>query len=410
MSRKRIHEGKRKRLSGKRGISYPTIITLIAVGIIIPGLVVASYYSRIQPLNGTQNQGNNRSSRVLDSISYPATAFTYDPFDHIVYAIGSYYEGAHAIIEINATSNEILQEIPLPLNSKANSIAYDPDNRELYYSVENNVGVSQPSYNFIALNSSSGMAVMNASLPVFQLSIDYVHNLVFALDINSFTSMASVSVLSGSNNSVLKNITVESVQGKNLGCCFEGGMIYAPKTNFLYQSLAVSEPNGTLQATTFAIALGNDSVSRLSGVYGTNEFAYDPYNGFVLASNTGYFNATYAIGNQSFFRPGDNISIFDRTSPVAFFHVGYFLGDSNETLGSIAFDSEYQKIYVASGEVTYFNGYRFDPNFLVTVNSTTGREAYFTSVPDGIVALFVNPVNHDVYVATPSFIYAMSIP
>src|SRR5487761_1619194 len=96
-------------------------------------------------------------SSTVAQISFDALAFAYDNYRNINFDISNV--SSSSILETDATTNQVLGEISLPSGSHANSIVFDPANRELYYSL--NYGDGSPNASLIALNVQTNNIVWN---------------------------------------------------------------------------------------------------------------------------------------------------------------------------------------------------------------------------------------------------------
>ena len=389
-----------------RGLSSTALISLIALAILIPGMVVASYYSRVQPLNNNSNlPASSYTSAVVSIISFPATEFSYNIYSQVIYAIGS--GGAHSVLEINATTNRVIGQIMLPEDATANSLGFDYANRELYVSL---TSTEAPfSSNLIAISTISNSVVKNFTLTAARIAIDPARDIIYAAvsGISSTQTYSAIVAINGRTNEIQGNTTLFSAPVSKVSCCYEGQLMYDPITNYLYQSLGYYTLIGTFNPFATAVDLNNNTVfAKLQGLSGTNDFAYDPVNGYALVSNNGFYNATGGF-NSTRITGGDSIIIFNRTNPIALFPVGS--PDPNETVGGLAFDSLNNRIYAAFGLFSSQDGFRPVEDNLAMIDAASARSLLVTSYPDGIVTLFIDPVNFDIYVATPSFIYANAI-
>jgi hypothetical protein len=333
----------------------------------------------------------------------------------VIYAISSESvysssQSARSILEINAISNSVIGQIILPLGSDANAIAFDPVNRELYYGLElPNSTSAQGGSELVALNTVTYNVSATLLMPVYQISVDELNNRIFVATggpaNESGNSYASVAVLSGAKNEIQQNLLLQKTNSSLGYCCYEGSMVYDPITNFLYQSLGTYFSNGEFQPDNVGVNLTSGEVfQNLTPTQGTSDYAIDSTSGIVFVTDNGYMNQT-GVNNKPFIKGGNTVDLLYGNELVKTYQVQSPLF-FDSSVGSVACDPTKGWILVADGSIDPSNGYRFVENTLSILNETSGNALFHQFTPDGITALFLDPVNEDIYIVTPSYIYA----
>lgn len=346
-------------------------------------------------------------SSTVAQISFDALAFAYDNYSNTIFAISN--DSSSSILETDATTNQVLGEISLPSGSHANSIVFDPANRELYYAL--NYGDDSPNASLIALNVQTNNIVWNKTgLGIGRLTVDPVHDVIYGSEmVHSIgTEFVNVTAIDGSTNSVEKNVTLfESAINLGGGCCYLGPLMFNPVTGFLYESIGMYGADGGFSPSLAIFdTLTNSSANSRVSIFGTFDFAYNPQNGYTYIANNGYTSAMGAY-NPPAAVPGDNITILNGSTYVSTIRIGN--SRQNETVGSMVYDSSDQKLFVANGTLNLQNYHFVDQNVTV-IDTTTGTISQVIPVQTGgINTLFFDPANRDLYVASPNTIFVVAL-
>jgi hypothetical protein len=396
-----------------------------------PTQQASSVESKIPSTSSTQgsnsNSGSNTSSSsstessvptspstttpppsTIAQISFEAKAFAFNNITKTIYALSN-DSSASSVLEINATTNKVLGQIALPAGTQASSMIFNPDNSELYF-VQNGANQSSPS-NVIALNTQTrGVGWNETKLGMVQLALDPAHNILYgsALVRSANTEFVNVSVINGSNNSVEKNITLfQSSVNIGGGCCYLGPLLYNPVNHFLYESIGIYGPNGGFSSSLAMLDTSTNATSTLPlPISGNLDFAYNPQNGCTYVANNG-FASSPGVSNPPYVSRGGNITVLNGSSYISTIN----LGDpkQNETAGSIVYDSQNQKLFVANGTLDLQNYHFVDQN-LTVINPSNGAVTQVVPVETGGVnTLFLDSANGDLYLASPSTIYILSV-
>jgi hypothetical protein len=363
-----------------------------------------------QPISSASSSPSTQNipPDTIAEISFSAASFAYDNYTNVVYSTSA--SPNSSILEINATTNEVIGEIILPNLTEVSSLIFDSLNRELYLSL--NQYDSPASSSLIAINVTSDTIVMNMTgLKFGQLAIDQIHNRLFAsgLFFANDTNYLSVAVINGTSNTIENKLTLFESQGmKGVGCCTLGPLLYNPITGFLYLSSGTHGFDGGFGPflVAYDTITNTTSVGNFTnfGNYGTADFSYNPQSGVTYISNNGFASATGAY-NPAFIVPGNNITVVSGSNYLSTIKVD--ASNQNGTLGSIVYDSLNQRIIVANATL---NSEVSNDENITMINATSGAVTQVIPFQAGTInAMFVDPANGDLYVADPSAIFVLTL-
>jgi hypothetical protein len=363
-----------------------------------------------QPISSasTSPATQNIPPSTIAEIPFSASAFAYDNYSNIIYSAST--SSNSSILEINATTNDVIGEIILPNETQVNSVIFNSVNRELYLSMDHTGGTVSSSV--IAVNLTSDSVVMNLTGAQFgQLAIDPIHNRVFAsgLSYANDTDFLNVTVINGTDNAIEDNLTLDATSGPDGGCCILGPLLYNPNSGYLYLSSGAHGFDGGFGPflVAYDTLTNTSSVGNFTdfGNYGTADFLYNAQSGVTYISNNGYASATGAY-NPPLIVPGDNITVVSGTSYISSITVDN--SNQNGTLGSIVYDSLNHEIIVANGSLNS-NASMIAEN-LTMINSSDGMVMHAIPFQAGTInSLFFDPVNGDLYVADPNSIFVLTM-
>jgi DNA-binding beta-propeller fold protein YncE len=347
---------------------------------------------------------------TVAEIPYSAIAFTYDNYSKTIFATSN--GSSSTILEINATTNNVAGQISIPGGSRVTSMIFDPDNKELYVALSSGIFQSSSKNKSIIAILTSNDTIMwnNTATGIAQLALDPAHDLVYGSGFShsELGGVVNVSVINGSTNTIVKNITLfETGPNSQDGCCYLGPLIYNPVTAFLYESIGVYGPDGGFAPSLLIFDTAtNSTFNSSSALHGIFDFSYSPSSGYTFLADNGF---TSPIGAQHlpFVRPGGNITILDGSTYISTLELGR--PGQNESAGSIVYDPYDQSLLVANGTLNLQN-YRFVDQNVTIIDTATGIISKVLSMQTGgINALFFDPANSDLYVASPDMIYVVSV-
>lgn len=338
--------------------------------------------------------------------------FAYNQFDKLIYVTSN-----HSIVEINATSNQIVGTIQLA--QAPDGIVFDNVSNALYVSTtyynangnsplgglaELGVGIEyNVLYNQTGFSSYVGELAFNPSSNSIYLS-NYYPTIVASSP--SPTWHENITVIDGSTNRIVKNVTVgESSPGFDVGT-----ILYDPYYGLLYGNFKSVGQDGGGGAVYYALNVTSFQVTDLNLPPNfPSHLAYNPSNGLVYVSRSWDCGVTGAYSCSTY--PEGDISIihgYDLTmAPIK------IDSSPNESLNSIVYDSQKDNIYVANGTFTVGTGlYPNESSFNVSVvNETDGLVTSVLTFPSFVTCLLVNPDSNgqELYVGTSSEIYVISV-
>ena len=345
---------------------------------------------------------------TIATIQFSASGFSFDNDTGIVYIFGT-SSSSNIILEINASTNQVMAQIVLPQHESAASGVFDPANKLLYFST--NMNSLSPHSSIIALNTTSNSLAANITTTSFAtLALDPIHNILFAsyVTTNSSTTFVNASEISGASNTVTKNITLFSQPSTFGGCCYIGDVSYNYGNGLLYASLGTNGVDGGFGP--FDVIFNTTSNQLISGftlkTYGTSSFAQDPSKGIVYVANNGAESADGAY-NPPFITAGDNVTVGTGANYTYSIQVENE-NNPNGTMGSIFYSSTSQRLFVANGTLAN-NSYQFVDQNVTIINTLNDQVSQVIGVQSGVTALFFDSSNGDLYVASASTIYVIAL-
>lgn len=287
--------------------------------------------------NGTVSVIDGSTNTVVANLTVGplADAVAFDPANGNVYVANSY---SGTVSVINGSTNTVVATVQV--GGAADGLAFDSSNKDIYVTEEDiyvtNVSATSPPY-FYATTSNI-VSVINGSTNKVVANVtvgDYPQALAFDSgngDLYVTTLYGTVSVIDGSVNKAVVNITTGG---------YPDGVAYDPESGDIYVCVQVPIPVGPhmFNPIPIDVAAYNGNVSVIDGstnaVVATvpvgqtpSGIAFDPSDGDIYVANSA----------------SDTVSVIDGLSNMVVASVTVGTGPSG-----ITFDSANGDIYVANG-------------------------------------------------------------
>jgi YVTN family beta-propeller protein len=314
--------------------------------------VVMAALNNLSVINGTMN-------KVVDNITVGGSpdAVTFDSSNGYMYVINSYtYDYGYTVSIVDGATNSVIGSIEV-IGSIPDAVAFDSSNNYVYVSNEGSGILS-----VINVTTNDVVDTISVSSPD-AVTFDSSNGYMYVLSSSTYSGK-DVSIIDGTNNTIINAITVGSVPD---AVAFDSSNGYVYVAN--YNSDNVSVINGATNSVIGTIPVGT----------GPDAVAFDSSNGYVYVAN---YNS-------------DNVSVIN--------------GATNSVIGTIpvgtgpdavAFDSSNGYVYVANYNSGTISIVSTSPQVSIKNYSVTFTE---TGLPSG-TTWYVNLTNGQSFSSTTSTI------
>ena len=232
--------------------------------------VVMAALNNLSVINGTMN-------KVVDNITVGGSpdAVTFDSSNGYMYVINSYtYDYGYTVSIVDGATNSVIGSIEV-IGSIPDAVAFDSSNNYVYVSNEGSGILS-----VINVTTNDVVDTISVSSPD-AVTFDSSNGYMYVLSSSTYSGK-DVSIIDGTNNTIINAITVGSVPD---AVAFDSSNGYVYVAN--YNSDNVSVINGATNSVIGTIPVGT----------GPDAVAFDSSNGYVYVAN--YNSGTISIVSTS---------------------------------------------------------------------------------------------------------------